>query len=64
MKKDANDRHPGHDLLYEYHSNESGELDNMLMHCLGHWRVTQAFHDIVFHPKIVVSAMFVNIDLL
>ena len=52
--KDANKRHPGHDMLYEYHSNQSGDPDNVLVHCLGHWRLTQLFHDLVFHPKIVV----------
>ena len=54
LYKDTNKRHPGHDMLYEYHSNQSGDPDNVLVHCLGHWRLSQLFHDLVFHPKIVV----------
>lgn len=46
--------HPGRDLLYEFHSNQSGDDDNVLVHVLGHWRLTALFHDLVFHPKVVV----------
>ena len=49
------DPHPGMDMLYEYHSNQSGDPDNVLMHALGHWRLTEGFHDVIFYPKIVVS---------
>ena len=49
------DKHPGMDMLYEYHCNQTGDQDNVLMHALGHWRLTKHFHDIVFLPQVVVS---------
>ncbi|ESO93738.1 hypothetical protein LOTGIDRAFT_203077 [Lottia gigantea] len=52
----TNKEPPKKDLLYEFHSNQSGDPDNVLMHCLGHWRITENFHDIVFMPSVVVPA--------
>lgn len=49
------EKHPGMDMLYEYHSNQSGDPDNVLMHALGHWRLTKHFHDLAFLPKVVVG---------
>uniref|UniRef100_A0A2C9JT98 Uncharacterized protein n=1 Tax=Biomphalaria glabrata TaxID=6526 RepID=A0A2C9JT98_BIOGL len=43
------------DLLYEYHRNQTGDENNVLMHALGHWRVSPLFHDLVFLPSVVVS---------
>ena len=43
-------------MLYEYHSNQTGDPDNVLMHALGHWRLTKHFHDIVFLPQVVVGS--------
>lgn len=48
--------HPGHDLFYEYHSNESGDPDAVLFHSLGHWRITNGFHDVLWNPRFVVAA--------
>lgn len=48
--------HPGMDMMYEYHSNQSGDPNNVLIHCLGHWRLTSLFHDLPFLPQIVVPA--------
>jgi hypothetical protein len=47
--------HPGMDMMYEYHSNQSGDPNNILIHALGHWRLTSLFHDLVFLPQVVVS---------
>jgi len=48
--------HPNHHLFYEFHHNETGDPQNVVMHCLGHWRITPGFHDIVYHPAITVPA--------
>jgi len=49
-------KHHNHSLFHEFHANESGDPNNVLMHCLGGWRITPGFHDLVFHPKIVAIA--------
>ncbi|CAF1168503.1 unnamed protein product [Rotaria magnacalcarata] len=53
-----NDAHrldlPGRHLLHEYHSNQTGDPDNVLTHMLGHWRVTPLFHDLIFLPNVTV----------
>jgi ectoine hydroxylase-related dioxygenase (phytanoyl-CoA dioxygenase family) len=49
---------PGHprDLFYEYHSNESTDQNRVLFHALGAWRVSPAFHDILWNPAFLVPA--------
>ncbi|CAL4062530.1 unnamed protein product [Meganyctiphanes norvegica] len=49
-------QHPGMDMMYEYWSNQSGDPNNVLMHALGHWRLTKLFHDLAFLPNVVVAA--------
>src|SRR3954463_13757042 len=44
------------DLFYEYHSNESADPDRILFHALGAWRVSPAFHDILWNPSFLVPA--------
>ena len=48
--------HAGRDLWYEYHSNESGDPDNVLFHALGAWRIRPAFHDLLWHPAFTAAA--------
>ena len=48
--------HPAHHLFYEFHSNESRDLDSVLFHSLGHWRITEGFHDVLWNPAFVIAA--------
>lgn len=49
-------QHPQINLMYEHHINQSGDPENILMHGLGHWRVTQLFHDLIFTPSVLMKA--------
>jgi ectoine hydroxylase-related dioxygenase (phytanoyl-CoA dioxygenase family) len=51
-----NPKSPGHELFYEFHSNESVDPSRVLFHALGAWRIAPAFHDILWHPALVVPA--------
>lgn len=48
--------HPAHALFYEFHSNESAEPDSVLFHSLGHWRISEGFHDILWNPAFVMAS--------
>jgi ectoine hydroxylase-related dioxygenase (phytanoyl-CoA dioxygenase family) len=48
--------HDGHELWYEYHTNESGNPDAVLFHALGAWRLRPGFHDLLWCPAFVVPA--------
>ena len=48
--------HPGHELFYEFHANESAEPSQVLFHALGAWRIKPALHDLLWHPAFVVPA--------
>jgi ectoine hydroxylase-related dioxygenase (phytanoyl-CoA dioxygenase family) len=48
--------HPQHHLFYEFHSNESKDPNAVLFHSLGHWRITNGFHDVLWNPAFVVVA--------
>lgn len=48
--------HPGHDLFYEFHANESGDPNRSIFHALGAWRVMPGFHDLLWHPAFTVPA--------
>lgn len=52
----ADPAHPKHDLFYEFHTNESEDPNAVLFHSLGHWRITEGFHDILWNPRFVVAA--------
>lgn len=48
--------HPAHELFYEFHSNESADANSVLFHSLGHWRITEGFHDVLWNPAFVMAA--------
>jgi hypothetical protein len=48
--------HPAHHLFYEFHSNESGNPDNILFHALGAWRISPGFHDVLWNPAFLMAA--------
>jgi hypothetical protein len=48
--------HPGHDLFYEFHSNESSDPATVLFHALGAWRIAPGFHDLLWNPAFLMPA--------
>jgi len=48
--------HPGHDLFYEFHSNESTDPSTILFHALGAWRIAPGFHDLLWNPAFLIPA--------
>ncbi len=42
--------------FYEYHHNESTDAGRVLFHALGAWRVSPAFHDLLFYEPLVSAA--------
>ncbi len=48
--------HPGRELWYEYHTNESVDPNTVLFHALGAWRIKPGFHDVLWHPAFTVAA--------
>jgi ectoine hydroxylase-related dioxygenase (phytanoyl-CoA dioxygenase family) len=49
-------KHPGHELFYEFHSNESIDPSKVLFHALGAWRISPGFHDILWAPAFTMAA--------
>ena len=43
-------------LWYEFHSNESEDPSRVLFHALGAWRLSPAFHDLLWNPRFTVPA--------
>ena len=52
----ADPQHPGHELFYEFHSNESTDPSSILFHALGAWRITPGLHDVLWNPRFLVAA--------
>lgn len=48
--------HPGHELFYEFHANESADPRQILFHALGAWRIKPALHDLLWHRAFAVPA--------
>jgi ectoine hydroxylase-related dioxygenase (phytanoyl-CoA dioxygenase family) len=48
--------HPGNELFYEFHANESADPAQILFHALGAWRIKPALHDLLWHPAFVAAA--------
>jgi len=49
-------QHDGHELWYEYHSNESTDPEMVLFHALGAWRIKPGFHDVLWNAAFTVAA--------
>jgi len=56
LKELTDPNSPGHGLFYEFHSNESADANTILFHALGAWRITPAYHDVLWNPRFVVAA--------
>jgi hypothetical protein len=52
----ADPAHPGNSLFYQFASNESADINTVLFHALGAWRITKGFHDILWNPAFVMAA--------
>jgi len=52
----ADPKHEGHELFYEFHSNESTDPSTILFHALGEWRITEGLHDVLWNPRFLAAA--------
>src|SRR3954468_1507348 len=52
----SDQNYPGHELFYEFHSNESSDPQTILFHALGAWRITGGFHDVLWNPRFLMAA--------
>jgi hypothetical protein len=47
---------PGNALFYEFHTNESPDVETILFHALGAWRIAPGYHDVLWNPRFVMAA--------
>jgi phytanoyl-CoA dioxygenase PhyH len=52
----TNPLHPGHQYFHEFHANQSADRSTVLFHALGAWRISAAFHDLLWNPAFLVPA--------
>ena len=52
----TNPNQPGMELFYDFASNESSNPETVLFHSLGHWRIKEGIHDILWNPAFVMAA--------
>jgi hypothetical protein len=52
----TNPESEGHELFYEFHTNESSDQNTILFHALGAWRIAPAYHDVLWNPRFVMAA--------
>jgi len=52
----ADPKHAGHELFYEFHSNESTDPSTILFHALGAWRISNGLHDVLWNPRFLIPA--------
>jgi ectoine hydroxylase-related dioxygenase (phytanoyl-CoA dioxygenase family) len=48
--------HQARELFYEHNSNESTDPTKVLFHALGAWRISPAFHDLLWNPAFLMAA--------
>lgn len=56
LEEVSDPKHPLNHLFHEFHSNESADPNTVLFHSLGHWRISKAFHDVLWNPAFVMAA--------
>ena len=56
LKQLVDPTNTGHDLFYEFHSNESTDPSTVLFHALGAWRIAPGLHDLLWNPAFLIPA--------